>query len=60
MFGSTTTTLIISNEEMNDIMKIVKSLKISGLLIKEVSETIKIETKNKNEDSRNVIRYFRC
>ena len=39
------TTLIISNEEMNDIMKIVKSLEESGLLIKGVSETIKNEAK---------------
>ena len=38
-------TLIISNEEMNDIMKIVKSLKESGLLIKGVSDTIKNEAK---------------
>ena len=36
------TTLIISNEEMNDIME---SLEESGLLIKGVSETIKNETK---------------
>ena len=41
MFGSGKTTLIISNEEMNDIMKIVKSLEESGLLMKDVSETIK-------------------
>ena len=34
-------TLIISNEEMNDIIKIVNSLKQSGLLIKGVNETIK-------------------
>ena len=34
MFGSGNTTLIISNEEMNDIMKIVKSLEESDLLIK--------------------------
>ena len=34
MFGSDTTTLIISNEKMNDVMKIVKSLQESGLLIK--------------------------
>ena len=34
-------TLIISNEEMNDSIKIVKSLKQSGLLTKGVSETIK-------------------
>ena len=37
MFWSGVTTLIISNEEMNDIMKIVKSLEESGLLIKSVS-----------------------
>ena len=39
------TTLIISNEEMNVIMKIVKSLEEFGLLIKGVSETIKNEAK---------------
>ena len=42
MFGSGTTTLIISNEEMND-MKIVKSLAESGLLIKGVIKTVKNE-----------------
>ena len=36
MLGSDTTTLIISNEEINDIMKIVKSPKESGLLIEEL------------------------
>ena len=41
MFGLGTTTSIISNEEMNDIMKIIKSLEESGLLIKGISETIK-------------------
>ena len=40
MFGSGVTILIISNEETNDIMKIVKSLEESGLLIKGVGETI--------------------
>ena len=45
MFGSGFTTLLISNEEMNDIMKIVKSLEESELLIKGVSETIKNEAK---------------
>ena len=45
IFGLGTTTLIISNEEMDDIMKIVKSLEHSGLLIKGVSETIKSEAK---------------
>ena len=38
-FGSAA--LIISWEEVEDIMKIVKSLEESGLLIKGVSETIK-------------------
>ena len=32
---------MISNEKMNDIMKIVKSLKESGLLIKGISERIR-------------------
>ena len=33
-FGLGTTMLVISNEEMNDVMKIVKSLEESCLLIK--------------------------
>ena len=45
MFVSGNTTLIISNEKMNDIMKIIKSLEESALLIKGVSETIKNKTK---------------
>ena len=40
MFESGVTKLIISNEEMNDIMKIVKPLEESGLLIKGVCKTI--------------------
>ena len=32
-------TLIISNKEVNDIIKIVKSIEESGLLIKSVSKT---------------------
>ena len=38
-------TLLISNEEINDIMKIVTFLEESGLLIKSVSKTIKNEAK---------------
>ena len=38
-------TRIISNEEMNDIIKITKSLEKSDILIKDVSETIKNEVK---------------
>ena len=41
-------TLIISNEEMNDVMKIIKSLEESGLLIKGISEIIKNEAKEQN------------
>ena len=36
-------TLIISNDEMGDIIKIVKSLEDSGLLLKEVTETVENE-----------------
>ena len=38
-------TLIISNDEMDDILKIVKSLENSGVLSKGVSETIQHEAK---------------
>ena len=37
--------MIISNEEMNDIMKVIKFLEESGLMIKGVRETIKNEAK---------------
>ena len=39
------TTLIISNDEMEDIIKIVKSLEDSGLLLKGVTETVQNEVK---------------
>ena len=39
------TSLIISNEEMNDVMKIVKSPDKSGLLIKGFSKPFKNESK---------------
>ena len=42
--GSGTTTLIISNEEMNDIMKIVKES------LKESLKQLKTKQKNKKED----------
>ena len=37
--------LIIKQEDMKDIMKIIKALKNSGILLKGVSKTIKNETK---------------
>ena len=39
------TTLIISNDEINDIIKIIKSLEDSGLLLKGVTETVQNEVK---------------
>ena len=39
------TILIISNDEMDDILKIVKSLEDSGVLLKGVSETVQNEAK---------------
>ena len=43
-------TLIFSNEEIKDTMKIAESLKKSGFLIKGVSQTIENEVKNKEID----------
>ena len=40
-----TKTLIISNDETNDVIKIVKSLEDSGLLLKGVTETVQNEVK---------------
>ena len=37
------TTLIISNEKMNDIIKIIQVLEYSNILIKGVTKTIKKE-----------------
>ena len=48
--GSGTTTLIISNKEMNDIMKIVQALEKSNILLKGATKTIKMIQKNKKED----------
>ena len=45
IFGSGTTTLVISNEEINYIMKIVQALENPGILLKGVTKTIKNETK---------------
>ena len=45
ILGSGTTTLIISNDEIKDIIRIIKSLEDSVLLLKEVSEKIQNEAK---------------
>ena len=58
--GPGKTTLIISNKEMNEIMKILQGLKDSNILLKGVTKTIKNETKEKNRRVfKCVIRYFR-
>ena len=61
IYGSGSTALIISNEEIKYIMKIVKSLEESGLLIKGFSETIKNDAKDKKRRiSYKVIRNISC
>ena len=54
IYGSGKTALIISNEEMNDIMKIVEALEDSNILSKGVTKTIKNETK---EQKRKIFKY---
>ena len=44
-----TTTLVISNDEIEDIIKIVKSLKDSRLLLKGVAETVQNEVKEQKD-----------
>ena len=48
------TTLIISNDEIHDIIKIEKYLKDSGLLLKEITETVQNEVKEQ------ILGYIRC
>ena len=51
IYGSGTTTSVISSEEMNDIMKIVQALEDSNILLKVVTKKrLKIKQKNKKED----------
>ena len=47
--GHNNTTLIISNDEIHDIIKIVKSLEDSGLLVKGITETVQNEVKEQKE-----------
>ena len=47
--GLVTIILIISNEETNDIMKIVQGYEDSSILLREVTRTIKNETKKQTE-----------
>ena len=47
MGSGNTTTLIISNDEINNIIKTVKPIEDSGLLLKGVTETVQNEVKEK-------------
>ena len=47
--GSAVKTIIISTEEMNDVMKVVKSPEKTGLIIKVISKTITNGTKEQKE-----------
>ena len=49
ILGSGNTTFVISNEEMNDVIKIVEALEDSNILLKRVTETVKNETKEQKE-----------
>ena len=48
MKGGKGFTLFILNEDMNGIVKIMKSLEDSGVLIDGVTDTVKHETKQRN------------
>ena len=48
--ASHNTTLIISNDEIEDIIKIIKSLEDSGLLLKGVTEAVQNEVKEQKEN----------
>ena len=50
MFRSDVTTLIILNEEIDNILKIVKSLEESSLLIQVLAKQFKIKQNNKKVD----------
>ena len=49
VFGAGMTTLMISNEEVNNIMEIIKSLEEADLLRKGVSVTIENEAKEQKD-----------
>ena len=53
--GPRTAILIISNEEMNDIMKIVRALEGSKILLKGVTKAIKNETKEQKGGSLSIL-----
>ena len=59
IFGSGMTTLLISNEEIVGIMKIVKSLEGACLLIKLLAKQLKTKQRTKGWITQHVIRHVR-
>ena len=49
ILGSRNTTLIISNKDIEDLIKVVKSLEDSGLLLKGVTESVQNEVKEQKD-----------
>ena len=50
ILGSGNTTLITSNKDIEDLVKIVKSLEDSGILVKGVTESVQNEVKEQKEE----------
>ena len=50
ILGSGNTTLIISNKDIEDLIKIVKSLEDSGLLLEEITESVENEIKEEKRE----------
>ena len=61
MYGSgTRTTVIFSNEELNDITKIVKALKDSDVLLKGVTKILKNDIKNLHSKKEVLYQFNQC
>ena len=59
IYASGTATLIISNEEMTNVIKIFQALEDSNILLKRVTKTIKDEKRTRRRLFKYVISYFR-
>ena len=55
ILGSANTTPIISNKDMEDLIKIVKSLEDSGLLLKGITESVQNEVKEQKGGFRSML-----
>ena len=58
ILDSGTTKLIISNEEANDIMRIIKSFEDSGLLITAVTKTTENYLKKHTHTNVNILAFY--